>query len=54
MADALLSWGQPPDELGPQRGVRVSFGRGGDDVLSFCDVPVVQLWDYVSLLMPTE
>jgi hypothetical protein len=34
LADALLSRGGPsPHKLGPQRGVGVSFGRRGDDVL---------------------
>jgi hypothetical protein len=59
--DALLSrGGQPPYEFGSQRGVRVSLGRRGDDVLYFCGIPVVQLRDYVkknlvfSLLTPSK
>jgi lipoate-protein ligase A len=51
MADALLSRGaQPPYELGPQRGVRVSFGRRGDYILYICGIPMVQLRDYVAEL----
>jgi hypothetical protein len=43
LMNALLSGGEePPDELGPQRGIRVSFGRGGD-VFHLRGIPVVQL-----------
>jgi hypothetical protein len=48
LAEAFLSGvDQPHKDLGLQRGVRVSFGRRGDDILYFCGVPVVQLLDYV-------
>jgi hypothetical protein len=42
--------GQPPYELGPQRGVRVSFVWRGDDNLYFCGIPVVQLRVYMEEL----
>jgi hypothetical protein len=46
LVNAMLSGGgEPPDELVPQRGVSVSFWRGGDDVLNLRGVPVVQLRD---------
>jgi hypothetical protein len=37
--------GQPRHELGFQRCVGVPFGQGGNDVLHFRGVPVVQLRD---------
>jgi hypothetical protein len=44
LADAFLPLGgAPPHELGPQRGVGVSFRWRGDDILYFRCVPLGQL-----------
>jgi hypothetical protein len=46
LTDALLFRGHPPQQLGPQRGVEVSFRRRGD-IIYFRGVLVVQLRDHV-------
>lgn len=48
LVDALLlRGGQPPHELGPERGVGIMFGRRGDDVRDACRITLVQLRDCV-------
>jgi hypothetical protein len=51
LADASLSLqGQPPHLLGPQHGVGVLLRQRDDDILYFCSVLVVQLWDHMAEL----
>jgi hypothetical protein len=48
LANVLLSpEGEPPHQLGPHGGVKVSLRQRCDDILYFQCVPVVQLRDHI-------
>lgn len=51
LEDALFyRRGQPPHQLGPQRGAGVSFWRKDNDILYSRGIPVAQLQDHMAEL----